>query len=214
MENKMFVYEKAIDARVIGIMRKFDVSKGPLIARALQKGGVSIMEITMDTPNALEAISQIRLELGHEVAIGAGTVLDSETARSAVLAGAQFLVSPNLNVSVIATGNRYGVPVIPGCMTPTEIVQACEAGADIVKIFPAISVGGEFFRTVKGPLQHVSLMATGGVSIENAREFRNNGADFLGVGGKLVNKQLVAENRFEEMSDYARKLVELARLSA
>lgn len=211
MKYKVEVYEKMMQSRVVAVLRKIDVSKAVPLAKALVDGGISALEITMDTENALAAISDIRTALGSNVAVGAGTVLDPETGRAAMLAGAQFLVAPNLNVDLVRLGNRYGRMVVPGCMTPTEIQQACEAGADVIKIFPAGVVGASFFRNVLGPLDHITLMATGGVSIENASEYRQKGVEILGVGGNLINKAAIAAGKYEEITAYAVKLVEQAK---
>ncbi len=211
MKYKIEVYEKTMAGRVVAILRKIDATKAVPLAKALVEGGITSLEVTMDTQGGLGAIGEIRKALGNNVVVGAGTVLDRETGRAALLAGAQFLVAPNLNVDVIRLGNSYGRMVIPGCMTPTEIEQAYEAGADIVKVFPAGVVGASYFKNVLGPLDHVTLMATGGISLETAREFRDNGAEILGVGGNLVDNTLIAADKFDEITKYARQLVEIAQ---
>jgi len=211
MKYKLEVYEKMMESRVVAVVRKIDVSLAVPLAKALVEGGIKAIEITMDTENALQAIADVCKALGKDVAVGAGTVLDPETGRAAMLAGAQFLVAPTLNFDLIRLGNRYGRMVVPGCMTPTEIQQACEAGADIIKIFPAGVVTAEFFKNVLGPLDHVTFMATGGVSIDNAREYRQKGVDVLGVGGNLIDKKAMVEGRFADITAYAAKLVEAAR---
>ncbi len=211
MKYKVEVYEKMMESRVVAVIRKIDASKAVPLAKALVEGGINALEITMDTENALGAIGDIRSALGKEVVVGAGTVLDAETGRAAMLAGAQFLVAPNLNVDLIRLGNRYGRLVVPGCMTPTEIQLACEAGADIIKIFPAGVVGANFFKNVLGPLDHITLMATGGVSVDNAKEYREKGVEILGVGGNLINKKAMAAGKYEEITAYAVKLVEQAK---
>lgn len=211
MRYKIEAYEKMMSSRVVAVLRKIDVKKAVPLAEALVAGGVTTLEVTMDTVGGLGAIEEIRSVLGDKVSVGAGTVLDAETGRAAMLAGAQFLVAPTLNIDLIKLGNRYGRMVIPGCMTPTEIQQACEAGADVIKIFPADVVGSGFFKNVLGPLDHVTLMATGGISVDNAQEFRSKGVAILGVGGNLVNKDAIANDRFDEITDYAKKLVEAAK---
>lgn len=211
MRYKIEAYEKMMSSRVVAVLRKIDVKKAVPLAEALVAGGVTTLEVTMDTVGGLGAIEEIRSVLGDKVSVGAGTVLDAETGRAAMLAGAQFLVAPILNIDLIKLGNRYGRMVIPGCMTPTEIQQACEAGADVIKIFPADVVGSGFFKNVLGPLDHVTLMATGGISVDNAQEFRSKGVAILGVGGNLVNKDAIANDRFDEITDYAKKLVEAAK---
>lgn len=211
MKNKLKVFEKTLEGRVVAILRKIDTTKAVPLAEALIAGGISSMEVTMDTKGALQAIADIRLALGDKAVVGAGTVLDATTARMAILGGAEFLVAPNVDAGVINMGHRYNVPVMPGCMSPTEIQRAYELGCDIVKVFPASVVGPSFFKSVKGPLDYVTLMATGGVSVSNAQEFRQNGADILGVGGNLVDAKLVAAERFAEITVYAKEIVEKAR---
>ena len=211
MKYKIEVFEKMMESRVVAVLRKFDTSKVVPLAQALVEGGITAIGITMDTENALQAIADVRKALGKDIAVGAGTVLDPETGRAAMLAGAQFLVAPTLNVDLIRLGNRYGRMVVPGCMTPTEIQQACEAGADVIKIFPAGVVTANFFRNVLGPLDHITLMATGGVSIDNVKEYRAKGVDVVGVGGNLIDKEAIAAGQFEKITAYAAKLVEEAK---
>lgn len=207
---KIEVYEKTMASKIVAVLRKIDVSKAVPLAKALVAGGVNAMEITMDTVGGLDAIKDIRNALGDKVVVGAGTVLDAETGRAALLAGAQFLVAPNLNVELIKLGNRYGRLVIPGCMTPTEIQTAYEAGADIIKVFPASAVGLGFIKGVLGPLDHITIMATGGVSVETARDYLDAGVSILGVGGNLVDNKLIAADKFDEITKYAAELVEVA----
>ncbi|HHT36300.1 MAG: bifunctional 4-hydroxy-2-oxoglutarate aldolase/2-dehydro-3-deoxy-phosphogluconate aldolase [Candidatus Wallacebacter cryptica] len=211
MKYKIEVFEKMLESRVVAVLRKIDTTKVVPLAKALVDGGINSIEITMDTENALQAIADVRKALGDKIAVGAGTVLDPEAGRAAMLAGAQFLVAPTLNVDLIRLGNRYGRMVVPGCMTPTEIQQACEAGADVIKVFPAGVVTANFFKNVLGPLDHITLMATGGVSIDNAKEYRAKGVDVLGVGGNLVDKEAIAAGEFEKITAYAAKLVEEAK---
>ncbi len=211
MRNKLLVYEQAMRGKVVAILRQIDTSKAVPIAEALVQGGITAMEITMDTPGALDAISAIRKELAAKAAVGVGTVLDEETARTAILAGAQFIVAPNLDEKVIAMGHRYNIPVMPGCMTPTEIQKAYTLGCDIVKVFPAHTVGPSFFKSVKAPLPHITLMATGGVSTANAAEYRQAGADLLGVGGSLMRESWVEDDQFSKITEAAQQLVEAAR---
>ncbi|NLM24492.1 MAG: bifunctional 4-hydroxy-2-oxoglutarate aldolase/2-dehydro-3-deoxy-phosphogluconate aldolase [Firmicutes bacterium] len=199
-----------MSSKIVAVLRKIDVTKAVPLAEALVAGGVTAMEVTMDTVGGLDAIRDIRAALGDKVVVGAGTVLDPETGRAALMAGAQFLVAPNLNVDLIKLGNRYGRMVIPGVMTPTEIQTAYEAGADIIKVFPASAVGLSFIKGVLGPLDHITVMATGGVSVETARDFLDAGVSILGVGGNLVNNKLIAEGKFDEITAYAKQLVEVA----
>jgi 2-dehydro-3-deoxyphosphogluconate aldolase/(4S)-4-hydroxy-2-oxoglutarate aldolase len=173
---------------VIAIMRA--QSSGQLIAaaEAIQKGGVRAIEVTMTTPGALDVIAQAKQKLGKEVAFGAGTVLDPETGRAAILAGADFIVGPNLNLALIELCNRYGVPAVPGCYTPSEILSAWQAGADFVKLFPASVGGPDLVQAILAPLPQVRLIPVGGVDLDTAAAFMKKGAAALGVGSSLINQ--------------------------
>src|SRR5690554_4321503 len=162
---------------------------------ALAEGGIKGLEITMTSPGALGAIEEAVEKLGDRVIIGVGSVLDAVTARLAILAGAGFVVSPVLKPEIIEVCQRYSIPCIPGAFTPTEILAAWETGADVVKIFPATKLGPSFIKDIRGPLPQVKLTPTGGVNLENTGEFIKAGAVFAGVGGALVDKKLVAEDR-------------------
>jgi len=177
------------------------------VARALLGGGVTVMEITMSVPNALEVIRQVRQSMGDRVLLGAGTVLDPETARAVLLAGAEFIVAPTLNLDVIRLCRRYDKLVMPGAFTPTEILTAWEAGADIVKVFPADVVGPAFFKAMRGPLPQIRLMPTGGVDLTTATDFLRAGACCLGVGGQLVEPKAVVERNFDRIRTLARQYV-------
>ena len=178
------------------------------VAAAIKEGGVDVIEVTMTTPNALQVINEVSQKYGDEVLVGVGSVLDAETARAAILAGAEFVVSPVIKLDVIELCNRYSKVVIPGTFTPTEILTAWENGADYVKVFPASQVGPGYIKAVKAPLPQISLIPTGGVNVDNAGEFIKAGATALGVGGSLVDKKVIAEKRFEVLTERARQLVE------
>ena len=186
---------------------------GPLVdaIRALAAGGVTVAEVTFTVPNALDVIREVRRALGDAVLLGAGTVLDAETARAAILAGAEFLVSPTVSLSVIRTARRYGKLVMPGAYTPTEILAAWEAGADVVKVFPADSLGPAFFRAMRGPLPQVKLMPTGGVDLTTAGEFLKAGAVCLGVGGQLVDAKMIAARDWPGLTALAARYVAAVR---
>jgi 2-dehydro-3-deoxyphosphogluconate aldolase/(4S)-4-hydroxy-2-oxoglutarate aldolase len=200
------VLEQLKASAVIGIIRVDTTQDLVRIAQTLHEGGLYCLEITMTTPGALRAIEEARKEL-PEVIMGAGTVLDAATARQAILAGAQFLVTPTVKFDVIETAHRYGVPVIPGAMTPTEILTCWEAGADMVKVFPAEVLGPEFIRAVHGPLPQIPLVPTGGITADNAGEFIRAGAAVVCVGSWLVDKEAVTAGRMEILREKARKLV-------
>jgi 2-dehydro-3-deoxyphosphogluconate aldolase/(4S)-4-hydroxy-2-oxoglutarate aldolase len=150
-------------------------------------------------------------EFGDAVLLGAGTVLDSETARAAILAGAEFVVGPTLNVDVITVCRRYNKIVVPGTLTPTEILTAWEAGADMIKVFPAGAMGPGYLKDIRGPLPQVKLMPTGGISLENAADFIKAGAVVIGVGGNLVDKKAIKTGRFDLLAERARQFVEVVR---
>ena len=192
---------------VIAIVR-FDRSEDLIqVARAIQVGGVRAIEFTMTTPNAIQIIQQSVREFGEDVLLGAGTVLDAETARAAILAGAEFIVAPTLNPAVIEVCRRYSKVVIPGAFTPTEILTAWECGADFVKVFPAEFGGPAYFKAVLAPLPQVKLVPVGGVSLQTAGEFIRAGAAAVAVGSNLVKKSAIAAKRFDELTELARGFV-------
>src|SRR5437867_4557412 len=167
---------QVLDCGIVAVIRSPDSELLVEVARALADGGVSVVEITMSVPNALDVLRQVRQALGDRLLLGAGTVLDPETARAVLLAGAEFIVAPAVNLDVIRLCQRYDKLVMPGAFTPTEILTAWEAGADIVKVFPADCVGPAFFKALRGPLPQVRLMPTGGVDLKTAAEFLRAGA--------------------------------------
>src|SRR5215510_4383760 len=159
---------RVLDCGIVAVVRSPDSRQLVEVARALADGGVSVIEITMTVPGALDVVRQVREALGDRILLGAGTILDAETARAALLAGAEYLVAPTLNLDVIRLCRRYDKLVMPGTFTPTEVLTAWEAGADVVKVFPAEVVGPAFFRALRGPLPQVRLMPTGGVDLTTA----------------------------------------------
>src|SRR2546428_13406432 len=165
-----------LDCGIVAVVRSPDSGQLVEVARALADGGVDVVEITMSVPNALDVLRQVRQKLGDRLLLGAGTVLDPETARAVLLAGAEFVVAPTLNLDVLRLCQRYDKLVMPGAFTPTEILTAWEAGADVVKVFPADVVGPAFFKAMKGPLPHIRLMPTGGVDLNTAADFLRAGA--------------------------------------
>lgn len=183
------------------------------ISKALCQGGVKFIEITMTVPGALSIIEKSANELAHEeVYIGAGTVLDSETARLAILAGASYIVSPVFRAEIVKTCKRYNVVVTPGAVTPTEVLNAWEGGADVVKVFPANHMGGpQYFKDLKGPFPQIDIMPTGGVNRETAPQYIKAGACAFGVGGDLVGKPLVQARDFKTITQNAKDFIEIAR---
>jgi 2-dehydro-3-deoxyphosphogluconate aldolase/(4S)-4-hydroxy-2-oxoglutarate aldolase len=203
--------QRVLECGIVAVVRFAD--PGPLVEviKALADGGVTVAEVTFTVPSVLEVIREAKRQLGDRVLLGAGTVLDPETARAAFLAGAEFLVSPAVNLDVIRMARRYDKLVMPGAFTPTEIVAAWEAGADIVKVFPADIVGPAFFKAVRGPLPQVKLMPTGGVDLNTAGEFLKAGAVCLGVGGQLVEPQAVAARDFAHITTLAKQYTDIVK---
>jgi 2-dehydro-3-deoxyphosphogluconate aldolase/(4S)-4-hydroxy-2-oxoglutarate aldolase len=200
-----------LDVGIVAVIRSPDSQQLVEVARALADGGVTVVEITMSVPNALQVLHQVRQSLGDRLLLGAGTVLDAETARAVLLAGAEYVVAPTVNLDVIRLCQRYDKLVMPGAFTPTEILTAWEAGADIIKVFPADVVGPAFFKALRGPLPHVRLMPTGGVDLNSAAAFLNAGACCLGVGGQLVEPRAVSERNFERIRDLARQYTAIVK---
>jgi 2-dehydro-3-deoxyphosphogluconate aldolase/(4S)-4-hydroxy-2-oxoglutarate aldolase len=198
---------RVLDCGIVAVVRAPDGGHLVEVAEALLDGGVTVVEITMSVPNALEVISQVRQAMGDRILLGAGTVLDEETARAVLLAGAEFIVAPTLNLDVIRLCRRYDKLVMPGAFTPTEILTAWEAGADIIKVFPADVVGPAFFNALRGPLPQIRLMPTGGVDLSAAADFLKAGACCLGVGGQLVEPKAVSERNFDRIRNLARQYV-------
>jgi len=206
--NREQALQRILSTGIVAVVRAPDASALVEVCRALADGGVTVVEITMTVPDALEVVRAVRRDLGDRVLLGAGTILDPETARQALLAGAEYLVSPTLNLDVIRLCRRYDKIVMPGAFTPTEALAAWEAGADIVKIFPAEVLGPAYFKALRGPLPQVRLMPTGGVDLTTAAAFLEAGACCLGVGGQLVDAKLVAARDFAALRERAAKFIE------
>ena len=203
--------QRVLDAGIVAVVRAPDPAGLVEVIRALAAGGVTVAEVTLTVPNALDVVREAKAALGDSVLLGAGTVLDVETCRAALLAGAEFIVSPTVNLDVIRLCRRYDKLVMPGAFTPTEILAAWEAGADVVKVFPAEVVGPAFFKALRGPLPQVRLMPTGGVDLTTAADFLKAGACCLGVGSQLVDPKLVAARAFDRLRDLATQYVEVVR---
>jgi 2-dehydro-3-deoxyphosphogluconate aldolase / (4S)-4-hydroxy-2-oxoglutarate aldolase len=211
MPSHFEILSRLIAGKVVAVVRLDSGDQLIKVAEALKAGGVTAIEFTVPTPGALDMIKQASAYFGDEVIMGAGTVLDPETARAAILSGAQFIVTPALNLKTIQLCRRYGKPIIPGALTPTEILTAWEAGADMVKVFPADSMGPAYLKAVLAPLPQVRLAPTGGISADNAAEYLKAGATALGVGGKLVDKQAVARGNFAALTAEAQRLMQAVR---
>ena len=202
---------RVLDCGIVAVVRSPESGQLVEVCRALADGGVTVVEITMTVPGALDVVREVRQSLGDRVLLGAGTILDPETARAALLAGAEYLVAPTVNLDVIRLCQRYDKLVMPGAFTPTEILTAWETGADIIKVFPAEVVGPAFFKALRGPLPQVRLMPTGGVDLTTAADFLKAGACCLGVGGQLVEPKAVAERNFDRIRELARQYVAVVK---
>ena len=205
--SRIETLQRLSDSPVIAVIRMNDTSKLMNVIEALSDGGVKFIEITFTTPNAADIIKDISKKVPSDSIVGAGTVLDPETARTAILAGAKFVVGPVLNLETIRLVHRYDIMMLPGAFTPTEILTAWEYGADVVKVFPATELGPNFFKDIRGPLPQIRMLPTGGVSVDNAGEFIKNGAFAIAAGTDLLDKVAIANNKFEIIAEKAKKII-------
>ncbi len=213
MNDKEKNLRSIIDCGVIAIVRVGSAQEAIEVCGAIAKGGVKPIEVTMTVPGAIDVIKEFKGAVKDEVLVGAGTVLDPETARAVILAGAEFIVSPTLNLGVIEVCRRYSKVVIPGTFTPTEMLTAWEAGGDIIKVFPATVGGPQYLRDIKGPLPQIRLCPTGGVNLENTPDFIKAGAVAVAAGTSLVDKRAVSEKNYGIITENARKFVEAVKLA-
>lgn len=204
------IMEEITEEKIVAIIRSESTENLIKTVDSLYKGGIRVVEVTLNTPGALKGIENLKA-LYPNLIIGAGTVLDSETARMSILSGASFLLAPTLNQKTIETANRYDVPLIPGVFTPTEALTAYEYGSKMVKIFPIRKLGPAFITDLNGPLPFIRTMAVGGISLENAKEYLDAGAASLGIGSSLVDDNLVRKGNFEEIERRAMRFVEIAK---
>lgn len=195
------------EKKIVAIIRSREAGSLVEAVTALKDGGISCIEVTMTTPGALQTLETVRSQM-DDVLFGAGTVLDTETARAAILSGAQFIVTPALNLDVIALCHRYDVPVIPGALTPTEILTGWEAGAECIKVFPASSLGPAYIKAIKAPFPQIRLCPTGGIDLSNLKSYLQAGASCFGVGGQLVDSSLIAGKKWTELTEIARSYVQ------
>ncbi len=208
--------EKALgkirEVGLVPIVRAPSAEDALLAAEAIVAGDIGILEITMTIPNALQVIEKVANKFGDKLLLGAGTILDTETGRAALLAGAEFIVTPALNLQVIELARRYSKPIMPGALTPTEVVTAWQAGADIVKVFPCGLVGGaKYIKALKGPFPQIELIPTGGVNLETAPDFIKAGAAAVAVGSELVDLKSLREGKFEGITANARLYLQAVR---
>jgi len=208
LSNRARVTRAVEESGIVAIVRIGDATKVEPIVEALLKGGVTTLEVTMSVPGAVEIISKMAPTLPKEVMFGAGTVCDVKTAKRVVKAGAKFIVSPIFKASIVKYCVEQDVACMPGCFTPTEIYAAWEAGADVVKVFPATSLGPAFFKDIKGPLPHIKLMPTGGVQLDNVGDWIRAGAVAVGVGSALMDPAAIASGRYEVLTEKAKAFVD------
>jgi 2-dehydro-3-deoxyphosphogluconate aldolase/(4S)-4-hydroxy-2-oxoglutarate aldolase len=210
MYSKRQIVDAIIECGLIPVVRTAETKQAMRVADALRKGGAPLIEITMTVPGALSVLEALSRNVSNSVILGAGTVLDGETARMAILAGAQFIVAPTLDANTIQVCSRYAKVAVPGALTPTEILRAWEMGADFVKVFPADAVGGpEYLKAVKAPLPHIHLVPTGGVDIHTAPKFIEAGAAAVGVGSALIDKKNLAEDNYDALIEKTKEYLKV-----
>ena len=210
--NKQQILSSIIDIGVVPVVRTSTADAAIRSIEAIHRGGVRAAEITMTVPGAIRALEKVADQFGDSIILGAGTVLDPETARACMLAGAQFFVTPALNLKTIEIAQRYSRPIMPGALTPTEVVTAWEAGADVVKIFPASAVGGaKYIKALKGPFPQIEMIPTGGVNLDTAADFLKAGACAIAVGGELVDPVTIKEGKYEVFEQRARQYLEIVQ---
>ncbi|MFB3777163.1 MAG: bifunctional 4-hydroxy-2-oxoglutarate aldolase/2-dehydro-3-deoxy-phosphogluconate aldolase [Bryobacteraceae bacterium] len=204
--TKQRILSSIIDIGIVPVVRVSSPEGAVKSIEAIYRGGIRAAEITMTVPGALKALEKVADQFGDKIVLGAGTVLDAETARMAMLAGAEFFVAPNLRIATIEMAQRYSKVVMPGALTPTEVLTAWEAGADIVKIFPCGNVGGpKYIKALKAPCPQIEMIPTGGVNLETAGEFLKAGACAVAVGAEMVDAKAVKEGRWEVIEDKAKQ---------
>ncbi len=212
MMDKSTIMQHMRELGLIPVLRATSAEEAMTLADAILAGGIDILEVTMTVPGAIRVIEQLTDHHGDKLLLGAGTVLDAETARNCLLAGAQFIVSPALDLRTIELCRRYSVPIMPGALTPTEILTAWQAGADVVKVFPCSALGGaKYLKALQGPLPQIQLIPTGGVSLSTAEEFLAAGAFALGVGGDLVDAKAAREGRTSVITENAQKYISIVK---
>jgi 2-dehydro-3-deoxyphosphogluconate aldolase/(4S)-4-hydroxy-2-oxoglutarate aldolase len=210
--DKATVLQTIRDVGIIPVVRARSAEEAMKAIDAIREGGISVLEITMTVPGAVGVIEEVSQRYGSDALVGAGTVLDGETARACIRAGARFIVSPSLDLETIAVCRREGVAVMPGALTPTEVVQAWSAGADFVKVFPAGAVGGaSYIKSLKAPLPQIELVPTGGVSLLTAADFIRAGASALGVGADLVDLKAIRDGESQLITERARAFVRIVQ---
>jgi len=210
--SKEVVRRKILEIGIVPVVRASSGKQVMQAAEAVRAGGIPIVEVTMTVPGAVEVIAQLAKSVGGEVLIGAGTVLDAETAQRCLDAGAQFLVSPGFDLATVQLAKRAGILIMAGALTPTEVITAWKAGSDFVKIFPCGTVGGaKYIKALKAPLPQVPMVPTGGVNLQTAADFLRAGADALGIGGELVSAAALKSGNLSTITDAARQFVSIVQ---
>jgi 2-dehydro-3-deoxyphosphogluconate aldolase / (4S)-4-hydroxy-2-oxoglutarate aldolase len=211
MIPKVNLLQRLLESGVIAVIRRIPEEKVEAVAESLIAGGVTALEVTVDSQGAFATIRKLTQKFGDQAVIGAGTVIDSESARLAISSGAEFILSPSLHQDVIRTALRYGKVVIPGVMTPTEMITAIEWGADMVKIFPAAGLGVQYIKDIKAPFPHIPVVPTGGVNLDNVAAFIQAGVAAVGIGGNLVDRKAIEASDFGKIQETAEKYVAAIR---
>jgi 2-dehydro-3-deoxyphosphogluconate aldolase / (4S)-4-hydroxy-2-oxoglutarate aldolase len=202
--NRETILEEILKRKVVAVLRIKEADKLKKIIEAIAEGGLTVAEITMTVPNAIQLIEQMSNELDKNIIFGVGSVLSAEVAEQAIKAGAKYVVSPIFKKEIIDMSHKYDIPAMPGCFTPTEIQTAYEAGADVVKVFPADVLGMPFFKGVLAPMPHLKMMPTGGVSLTNAGEWIKAGACAVGIGSALLDKEAIKNENYSKLTDNAK----------
>jgi 2-dehydro-3-deoxyphosphogluconate aldolase/(4S)-4-hydroxy-2-oxoglutarate aldolase len=210
--DKQQILASILEIGVVPVVRTSTAEAAIKSIEAIHRGGIRAAEITMTVPGAIRALEKVAEQFGDSIVLGAGTVLDPETARVCMLAGAQFFVTPSLNLKTIEIAQRYSRPIMPGALTPTEVVAAWEAGADVVKVFPASAVGGpKYIKALKGPFPHIEMIPTGGVNLDTTADFLKAGACAVAVGGELIDAATIKAGRYEVFEQRAKQYLEIVQ---
>ncbi|MGI8744391.1 MAG: bifunctional 4-hydroxy-2-oxoglutarate aldolase/2-dehydro-3-deoxy-phosphogluconate aldolase [Bryobacteraceae bacterium] len=208
--QKASIFSAIVEIGIVPVIRTESAESAIRAIEAVYRGGIRAAEITMTVPGALRALEKVADQFGDEIVLGAGTVLDPETARSCMLAGAQFFVTPSLNIKTIEMAQRYSKVILPGALTPTEVLTAWQAGGDAIKIFPCSAVGGaKYIKALRAPFPHIEMVPTGGVNMETTADFLRAGCCAVGVGGELIDSATIREGHFEVFEERARRFMEI-----
>ena len=206
------ILSRIIEIGVVPVVRTTSAEAAIKSIEAIHRGGILVAEITMTVPGAIRALEKIADQFGDKIILGAGTVLDPETARACMLAGAQFFVTPNLNLATIEMAKRYSKAIFPGALTPTEVLAAWQAGADAVKVFPCGAMGGaKYIKALRGPFPQIEMIPTGGVNLETTGDFLKAGACAVAVGGELIDPKSIQEGKYEVFEERAKQYLAAVR---